>query len=564
VKIIEPGSMIEHVDNVCRFACASKLSDELFESANTDLQFISSAFDLTLIQSVIFCCIIGLNLRSESVSMDDMLRFVECSPMAIFSLQKEFDALVQKQLIKIYHEGSRRRVRQRAKLNIVEYYINDIVLEMSILHEEKFVPSNTSIVPDVFMLFQSFNASFRTLLDDYCTIQDLSDEIQALLTHNHHLQFVQDLNKEMLDIENTILFLSICTEFLDDQSNEYNIPKIISCLYKNDLRKQMKIRQTILLGTNPLITKELITIESGSFRTDNLGSLTERAIYMLVPEMDFSTPKSKHDRNQSVIYANQIVEKRLYFDDELQKQLDFLLDALQPSNFTNLVERMSEAGIRTGIAILMHGLPGTGKSESVLQIARQTGRDLHPVNISETKNKYFGESEKLIQRIFNNYRASVERSEITPILFLDECDGVLTTRTKVIDAVNQTQNSSQNILLKEMSDLKGIMICTTNNIDNLDKAFERRFLFKIHFDKTTLLAKKSIWLDKIKSLTELEAMNLAQEFDLSGGQIENVSRKYMMSVILKDQQPNFSEILEYCQEESLYRIKETRKIGYLQ
>lgn len=76
--------------------------------------------------------------------------------------------------------------------------------------------------------------------------------------------------------------------------------------------------------------------------------------------------------------------------------------------------------------------------------------------------------------------------------------------------------------------MEGIMIATTNLADNFDGAFERRFLFKVHFDKPTLEAKKSIWRDKLSMLTDEEAHTLASKFDLSGGQIDNIVRKTMM------------------------------------
>ena len=78
------------------------------------------------------------------------------------------------------------------------------------------------------------------------------------------------------------------------------------------------------------------------------------------------------------------------------------------------------------------------------------------------------------------------------------------------------------------------------------------------------LAKQSIWQNKIATLSESEAMNLAQEFDFSGGAIENIARKVLMAGVLNGRQPGVDEIVAFCREESLYKTKETRRIGYLQ
>jgi SpoVK/Ycf46/Vps4 family AAA+-type ATPase len=74
--------------------------------------------------------------------------------------------------------------------------------------------------------------------------------------------------------------------------------------------------------------------------------------------------------------------------------------------------------------------------------------------------------------------------------------------------VDQTENAIQNIILEEMENLDGILIATTNLTENLDKAFERRFLFKIRFDKPTLEAKTNIWKDKIPACRKRMPPNL--------------------------------------------------------
>ena len=69
------------------------------------------------------------------------------------------------------------------------------------------------------------------------------------------------------------------------------------------------------------------------------------------------------------------------------------------------------------------------------------------------------------------------------------------------------------------------MIATTNLTTNLDKAFERRFLYKIRFDKPTVNARAEIWQTMLKGLSEEDAQTLASKFDLSGGEIENIARR---------------------------------------
>jgi SpoVK/Ycf46/Vps4 family AAA+-type ATPase len=113
--------------------------------------------------------------------------------------------------------------------------------------------------------------------------------------------------------------------------------------------------------------------------------------------------------------------------------------------------------------------------------------------ISETKSKWFGESEKRIKAVFDRYHGLVKEKGIAPILLFNEADAVLGKRRELTQSrlgPDQTENAIQNIILQEMENLNGILIATTNMTVNLDKVFERRFLYKIEFDKPDTEAKK--------------------------------------------------------------------------
>lgn len=162
------------------------------------------------------------------------------------------------------------------------------------------------------------------------------------------------------------------------------------------------------------------------------------------------------------------------------------------------------------VACLFYGAPGAGKTETVYQLARRTGRNIMRVNISEIKSSWVGESEKNIKNVFNKYRFLVERSEAAPILLFNEADAILGKRMEGAErAVDRMENSIQNIILQEIENMEGILIATTNIAGNLDKAFERRFLYKIEFERPDIQAKCAIWKSMLPELNEDEAECLA-------------------------------------------------------
>jgi SpoVK/Ycf46/Vps4 family AAA+-type ATPase len=239
------------------------------------------------------------------------------------------------------------------------------------------------------------------------------------------------------------------------------------------------------------------------------------------------------------------------------------VDLLKPDNYHTVLKRLSEKGMRGGFACLFYGKPGTGKTETVNLIAKETGRDIMQVDIAETKSCWFGESEKLIKEIFNKYKTYVEESEIAPILLFNEADAVIGKRKDVTTgSVAQTENAIQNIILQEMENLKGILVATTNLTQNFDKAFERRFLYKIEFEKPSLEARKSIWRLQIPELQEGETAALAEQFDFTGGQIENIARKYVIDSLLSGARTSLEALILHCREERLEN-NEKAAIGFM-
>ena len=163
----------------------------------------------------------------------------------------------------------------------------------------------------------------------------------------------------------------------------------------------------------------------------------------------------------------------------------------------------------------------------------------------------------------SRYREACNQLEYTPILLFNEADAILGIRQEGAQrAVEQMENSLQNIILQEMEQLEGILIATTNLTCNLDKAFERRFLYKVRFEKPKAEIKQKIWQNMIPQLKEEESFHLSQCFDFSGGEIENIYRKIMVDTILYGNTPNMDQIINLCKEESLKEREKFKCIGY--
>lgn len=263
------------------------------------------------------------------------------------------------------------------------------------------------------------------------------------------------------------------------------------------------------------------------------------------------------------LLAAEIGAKELFYNPAEQRQVEQLKALMSAERLDSIRAAMKEKGMRSGFTCLFYGAPGTGKTETVYQVARTSGRDIFVVDVSQIKSMWVGESEKNIKDVFDRYRQCVAAGGLIPILLFNEADAIFGIRKEGADwSVDKMENSIQNIILQEMEDLDGILIATTNLTCNLDKAFERRFLYKIRFDKPSVESRGQIWRSMLPELSEKEAHQLSADFDFSGGQIENIVRKKTVRALISGQEPTFAEIRELCQEEELDNQSSRRRIGF--
>lgn len=389
-------------------------------------------------------------------------------------------------------------------------------------------------------------------------MRKLSEKILQMEDVNRQLEYLAKVKDIIKEDDFRALFYIACDACAN--GDFLSVSREMGALYpikeRNKYIKEFK-EETHKLQRLDLM--EMVT-QSSIFGEYTVLQLTDKGKELYFGE-DASLYIEKPQK-KDLICATDIKEKHLFFSDKEQSQLSLVGDSLQEANYNNMVSRLEEKGLPKGIAVLLYGAPGTGKTESVMQWARSTGRDIIHVDISASKSMWYGESEKIIKEIFTKYKRQCKRSKLKPILLFNEADAIFASRkTGNNSSVDQTENAIQNIILEEMERLDGILIATTNLADNLDKAFERRFLFKIRFDKPSVEAKTNIWRDKLPVLSTSEAHSLASRFDFSGGEIDNIVRKALMSEVLEGKAPSIEEIEKLCSEEKIGKSSGTR-VGF--
>jgi hypothetical protein len=276
--------------------------------------------------------------------------------------------------------------------------------------------------------------------------------------------------------------------------------------------------------------------------------LTDKAITELFGDSQtfFEIQRPFRPTHCRLVEAKSVQPKTLHLNESEEKQVGVLHNLLRDEQLGQVQQRFQQAGLGKGVVVLLYGEPGTGKTETVYSIAARTQRNVLLVDIANIKDKYVGESEKHLKMLFEEYRKAAAHFERTPILLFNESDALISKRIEVVSSVDQMNNSMQNILLQELETFEGILFATSNLNVNLDKAFERRFPYKIHFRKP--------------DVDPQAVATLAGGFELTGGQIDNIVRKYLLHNILNDTAPDLGQIEQMCSEESLHGA--TSRIGF--
>ena len=526
-------NIIDTLEKVIDLAKEKGLCDTYFMEAAELLDNIGKLTDTSPIQTTIFAIILE-KFGDYQVSIDEIADALKCSRIQFINYMDEIEVLKKKRLIREITTYRDHRRDSVASFTIPLDVVNAI--RKGIEYKAK---SIENLISQDFYDFA--DDLFTAVREDDLDFESLSAEIINLLDKNKNISFVQKQKEYSLEDTSIIIMLYLCSALAsrnDEKVDTDDISRIIgNHLFRNFLR-------SLRNQEHELVKKELLNFDfqKGLFDTEYC-ILSQKAKDEFLADVTLITKENL--KNKHLLPLDKLSVKELYYNENTRNRIEELSSLLFEENLKNVQDRLSSYGMRTGFACIFSGPPGTGKTETVYQIAKKTGRDIMLVDIAETKSCWFGESEKLIKDVFSQYRKLVENSGIAPILLFNEADAVLGKRREISNSsggVDQTENAIQNIILQEIEDLNGILIATTNMTANLDKAFERRFLYKIEFDKPDIESKKLIWKSNIKTLSDEDALKLAEQFDFSGGQIENISRKSIISFILKGSTPTLSDL----------------------
>ena len=537
-------TLLQAIEKVVELAEDSKMSEEFMLKAAPEISLLAESYGITERQAVLFC--VCMEKGPRRVDYDDLASYLDLNKIGVLSFASDIDALVRRRLLKFLD------VKDEDDFDIPSVVIR------SLKHNEVYqLPQRKGL--DCAAMFELLDQWFEDLDGDAISPHALCEELQQLFEDNPQVGFVKHLRGYYLNAEDEMMMAFFAHRLVNRDDDDIRFGDIED-LY--DSRADFtNAKSELRSGEHKLQKKKLIEHKCVDGLADvTKYKLTESAKRELLAEMKINGAEEKL---ADMLDVSRLPKKQLFFPKDIQQQVEELGSFLQPENYQKIQERMKEKGFRYGFACLFYGSPGTGKTETVYQLAKKTGRNIMVVDVPQLKSMWVGQSEKNVKALFDRYREQVSKAKLTPILLFNEADAIIGKRKNGAEnAVDKMENSLQNIILQEMEQLDGIMIATTNLQQNMDKAFERRFLYKVKFEKPTEEARAGIWHAMIPELSDQDIHTLASKYDFSGGQIENIARHYAIDTILHGQSEDaLPMLIRHCDNERLDE-KSVKRIGF--
>ncbi|WP_457747895.1 ATP-binding protein [Sulfurimonas sp.] len=504
------------------------------------------------------------------------------------------------------------------------------LLELGWLHQQSFTPLKISEVTPLELLNTAvgLTPSFLKLLQDGTLDLDLP-EIKPYADHLEYLQdqffrielyqkmsvIRQNVHEHSLGIDRLQNKLQLLEKRIDERVSQTSENLVLDKFFKQKkmsnyeqvifialLREEYSATDASLREMNTLI--DLISLDEYE-RIKNRSLLEEGSHLLSSGIIDYEemlNPFGGISRSfyivddvlQSIIHPqktkkvtrlklNALIEEQDIFeliesdssleDVVLNKKTQETLNNLMRQVDKEVVNRLVKWGVKdkkSGIdaRIIFYGAAGTGKTMTAYSLAKSLKRQVLAFDCSKILSMYVGESEKNVRKIFDTFYELSEKTKTEPILLLNEADQFLGARSSgTITGADQMHNQMQNIFLEQIENFRGMLIATTNLLENIDKAFSRRFNYKIEFKKPDYAQRVELWkkmLPKDAPFEDNFDVNKLAKYTLTGGQINLIVKNTAYKVAVKEE-PLFTldDFIDEIKKEKDANFDSEKSMGFL-
>lgn len=544
-------NLINIVETISRSSAKSQLNLEKLVESRNEIDILSGFLKVSPIQAVLFSTILEMSLVKRT-NMESLARHFKISLLSLIGRMEEIEVLSTRGLIR----KNTRSGNETGSFNSVYYKIPDRVIEgIQKMDKSKILQKSVFDLPKFLeRIYQLAGECERRII----TTRQLIQDTEALIKSNPKLEYINFVKDQLLNpMDRCIVFVLSYLHLLG--RSEVDLSEFAEDIF-DDISDQFAFHQEMVQGKHSLLKKEFIELGRTEFGDVRIMKISEKAISTLFQKQNDLPLQNL--KSGSLIEPASLKRRMLYFNSDQETDIINLGRTLSQKKFNTIRRQLEKRNFNSGITVLLYGESGTGKTELVYQLARKTNREIMMVDLSQARSKWFGESEKQVKKIFDDYRRVIHNIKKCPILFINEVDGLLSTRQSVGSGDTSSQHANniiQNILLQELESFEGILLATTNLTENLDKAFDRRFLFKLRFTHPDPESRFKIWKCKMPELPVSQLRELSKNFELTGGQIDNIVKQTLLIQMVEDLDL-YETLQKNCRMENGYR--KTNTVGF--
>ncbi|QKF63957.1 AAA family ATPase [Campylobacter corcagiensis] len=429
---------------------------------------------------------------------------------------------------------------------------------------------------DQFLLVELYSRRKNSRVDK--KILSLKDIIAKRVALTKFSLSVEEIFKTYrLNQKEKIIFLAILKEEYSNENDDLRDLNTLISMVSDDDMDRIKSRGLLEDGSK-LLSSGLIDYDEV---LTGLGNITKS--YFISEDMlqSIMHPKGNDKKSREIALDNivknseifELIEPKTDINDVvLNPKIKEILNSILKQLDRNVISRLNSWGIkkRKGIdaKIIFYGPPGTGKTMSAVSLAKSLKKRVLSFDCSKILSKYVGESEQNVRKIFDTYREICKESKSEPVLLLNEADQFLSSRVETsASGAEKMHNQMQNIFLEQIEQFEGVLIATTNFLEGLDRAFSRRFDFKIEFKKPDFNERVKIWQKIMPENANFEedfSINELAKYPLTGAGIVLVLKNTALKVAVREDDIfTMDDFIEEIKREQAAAFEDDKKVGLL-
>ena len=549
--------LLKSVQTVVSSTKGQLLNDDLVNELKTETANIMSFYEISHFQSIVLSIYLECGLKDIDVDTQKLVDYFGKNISCLADITQAIDELTEMKLLftKRNDYTSRRKSDYNKVIQVHGKAIDAMMKGDKDLLKNQKLENFFGVLGEVRDLI--CKRTETTISTDV-----LVEEVRGVLENNRNFTEVEwILSQDNLTNYDLTLLLDLAIEHLEG-AEEVDFDKLIKEVF-SEIHDRVKYKRLVKENNCILFKNDLVVFSDEMLSFLNYVKLSEHAMDVLLGGYQDTIKKEFRPKMGLLINPDKIESEELFYNDSEHEQIETLSNALEEDNYKSLMSRLNDNGMKQGFTVLLYGYPGTGKTSSVKQVAKSTGRSIFMVEIQKIQSKWVGESEKNLAKVFEEYKQARKHFQKAPILLFNEADAILGKRMSVNSSVDKSFNTLQNILLQELEEFEGIFMATTNLADQLDSAFDRRLLYKIDFKKPAETVRKKILTNVFKDISAKTIDALTQQFSLTGGQIANIKKKLLVKSVLDTNLDQELYLSTLCNEEFILSKSGRSTIGFI-